>query len=131
MERPKSAIVQTIEDYSNLVGTTLRALESIPDGYVDFHTATSKPGEIKLSLPYDIEILREFRRELGSQWQVDPARKYRHGRAHSGGYRGYYYLHSSLPVELTVYIDPTLDGSVCRRVQVGEVTEPVYEIVCN
>ena len=61
-----------------------------------------------------------------------PAAHHVFNAAGSGANVHVYELSDSPRIKLHLcYTPPTGEGASCRRVQVGEKTEPLYQIVCN
>jgi hypothetical protein len=124
----RQQLVEQIVNYQKLIEATLEAIESIPDmGEIRFHLSTSRPGHIALDLPYNIDMFREFRKMLGRNWQMSST------RVDPSGYVATHYNHRETDVKLWVYLEPSLDGTSCKRIKTGTVTQEtdVYKVVCE
>jgi hypothetical protein len=102
----------------------MEVVHTLPDGL---------PGrlwgdyELNLTIPFDPALFAAVRRMLGNDWRF---KSKLYGDNSGTVYRRY--EHKNTPnVSLCIILSPLEVGATCRRVRVGERTEPVYQIVCE
>jgi hypothetical protein len=84
---------------------------------------------IGIILPYDLQALRQARKTLGQGWK----QIHSWGDAsHTSPYQAFAYRNKKYTgVEFHITMRMNLPGSSCKRIQTGEKTVPVYEVICQ
>lgn len=96
-------------------------------------------GYIKMTLPWSKAVLKQVRKTMGRGWK----REYDWGGVNNYAYHIYQYTNREFPgarFQVRLYLGQTEEpvqeqgyALACRLVKVGEreVTEPIYEVVCD
>lgn len=96
---------------------------SLPAGWYPYTDVFNRGFVIRI--PWgDVGLYRIFRRTLGRGWKFVSSDTYDCGDRHI--------LYQNGQTHLTVCIKPpTSDNPTCQLVQIGEKTEPIYEVRCS
>ncbi len=100
---------------------TVLLIETYPQ-LDEFIESVSSDGKIWVRLAYDKNMFANFRRILGEKWKRMSEWEINNGKGISYTYNNFI---------INVLLDTTVEGSICRKVQVGEKIEPVYKIICS
>jgi hypothetical protein len=112
------------------LNTLERLAHNIPTTLLENPTRIGSFSEyIGIALPYDLQALRQARKTLGQEWKQVQA----WGNADCDSpYQAFAYRNKKYEnVEFHITMRMNLPGSSCNRIQTGEKTVPVYEVICQ
>jgi hypothetical protein len=126
MNTQKLEVIDRLKEYPKLVDDTIKAIESLPDfDFARIHDYTTIPGLIELTIPYDFNLLKQYRKALTLKWK-----RYGGGLLPTIAVKTVKFIDDN-NIRLCIYLDAREEKSTCEFIQVGERTEPIYEIQCN
>lgn len=99
-----------------------RAVLGLPDGLPGPIYVHTVPDYISMHISFDISDLRQTRRLLGTDWKFSSVHTDEMGNR-------YFEYRNDAGIDFTVI--QTALGATCQRVQVGERTIPIYQVVCS
>ena len=100
-------------------------LPEIPEWATLFWPGIGAIGTYRIDIPHSKDRLAEFRKLLGKKWRFKSSYEYDRCTEHT-----YANVENEL-VTLDVVMQPSMDGSSCKVIQVGEETVPIFEISCD
>jgi hypothetical protein len=99
---------------------------ALPDNIDATHAIVyTSANTLIITIPYDRLLMARIRQSLGHAWQFKSA-----GIGGNGDTMIRSYINSK-GTTLSFHMKTDLYGSTCKRVQIGERTVPVYQIVCD
>jgi ABC-type microcin C transport system duplicated ATPase subunit YejF len=122
IEKLIAEIEQDIASHTEMreVLQTLPSLEGLQRAHV------YRPGNVILTFPYDLEAFQRNRAILetaGFTWDGDLTIKPSCGEVITDFTLG--------ALEITVFLDPDVEGSTCQKSIIGYENKPVYEVICK
>lgn len=129
MKSSKEQLIDRMNELQSLIPDTIEAINTLPE-MVGLHLyATSQPGDLTISMPYDMAKYKEFRRLLGKNWKC-----VRHNFNDLVGavYVCFYYRHNHL-IQLDVQLNVPFSGAIatCKLEIDHTIEKPVYKMVCK
>lgn len=109
------------------INDTLLAAEDLPE--VGQLYITTRPGELRVDIPFTSTIYVEYRQALGSNWILEQGTQQTQQDSDSDGY--WQFVHKYTGVRLTLCLDAASKYATCKRIQVGTSSVPIYETICN
>jgi hypothetical protein len=103
----------------------LATLRTLPEMEGINQMQTFQPGHIILCMPYDLEMFHRNRAILeaaGFKWNGDLSVATGCGNVITKFDRG--------SLRINFHIDPDFTGSTCKKVLIGYVQAPIYEVTC-
>lgn len=125
MKEQKERLIERFNHMQKLIPDTIQALSDLPDdGYI---FTILDPGELWVTLDYNIANYRKYRREMGSNWLF----LNRRFNELMGDYE-MRFTHATLDVRLMIDLEMSEDGDVCKIVvDHYRKPEPVYRVECK
>ena len=122
-------LIDRMKNYGKLIQETIDIIPTLPSIKDGELYSTSRPGDLTISAPYNIVEYRKFRRALGKEWK----REYSHFNEGLGSvWANFTHVKTGVKLDLELtFPKEKIEGAICHLVKVGEVTKPVYEVVCN
>ncbi len=112
---------------NNRIDDTLLAAEDLPEiGQLYIMT---RPGELRVDIPFTSIAYAEYRQALGSNWILEQGTQQGQQDNDSDGY--WYFVHKYTGIRLTLCLNADNEYATCKRIKVGAREVPIYETVCN
>jgi hypothetical protein len=112
---------------------SIELLRTLPDGPFDFSVNIHVNGNtVFITLPFDLEMYRTYRRAMGPGWRCGEFSQTDHGNFISKN-RTYWPASRKRHQGSTILLslDTSVVGSTCSIRQIDVKKVPVYEVVCQ
>ena len=127
----KQEAIRNAEKEIENIWKAIELLEALPEFEgVEYSTSTNcLSSTVFANLPYDWNVYKQFRRLIGRGWRGGNWCDTQH---HDDTVHHHQSLtHQDFEADLNISLCSEMEGSTCKRVQIGTKEVPVYEVTCG